>query len=213
MDQRIRSLEAQLGEIVDMADMIHDGLDDTRNGYEELRRNLADFSLSLDNLYCLASLDSGKTMGGWEDEIHISHQIVSCLSAKAQLFDEKLVRVHLDIEDAVLTCNPDLTRSIWDNLLDNALKYTKEMGHVTISVHSNDHFVLVTFQDDGIGIPYDAVPNMFDRYWRGESAQDVPGLGLGLAVVKEATLALKGEVDFQSEPGKGTTVRIQLPIR
>ena len=116
------------------------------------------------------------------------------------------------MEDLPISGNPDLTRAIWENLLDNAIKYTDEGGYVWISVNKNGDYVQIVFRDDGRGIPDEALPHIFERYTQFGDSSQPGGLGLGLAVVKEAALALNGDVFCSSEPGKGTTVQVRLPM-
>ncbi len=98
------------------------------------------------------------------------------------------------------------------NLLDNALTYTPPGGSISVSAAQIDSQIVFTITDTGRGIPAQYLQSVFDKYFRipGTSAQG--GSGLGLAIVKEIVTAHGGTVQCESDPGKQTTFRIQLPI-
>jgi len=100
------------------------------------------------------------------------------------------------------------------NLISNALKYTHEKGTITVYVGNiyNDIYVKVT--DTGIGIPAEALPRVFERFYRVDKARsrDLGGTGLGLSIAKEIVEAQGGTISISSEVGKGTEVTARLPI-
>jgi PAS domain S-box-containing protein len=98
------------------------------------------------------------------------------------------------------------------NLLNNAITHTPAGGKVTLSAAAGDDRVTLTVADTGVGIPAEYLPHVFDRFLRIPGRSEETGTGLGLAIVKEIVAAHKGEVTCQSEPGKGTTFRIALPV-
>jgi signal transduction histidine kinase len=106
------------------------------------------------------------------------------------------------------------------NVVENAVKFTPAGGTVTVDVHpatgpAGRPAVMVVVADTGMGIPADALPHVFDRFFRAANAQSevVPGTGLGLAIVREIVQAHGGEVTVSSVLGEGTTFRIALPAR
>ena len=102
---------------------------------------------------------------------------------------------------------------IFRNLLTNAIKFTMS-GMVRLDVWAEDVHVLVKVQDEGIGIPEEALPNLFQRFYRTKTAVErgIAGTGLGLYMVKESVENYNGEIQVDSEIGKGTTFLIRLPI-
>jgi signal transduction histidine kinase len=101
-----------------------------------------------------------------------------------------------------------------DNLISNALKFSARDATVTVSLRQADGWVNVEVIDTGDGIPLVEQERLFDRFARSESAIDrgVPGAGLGLAVVKAIVEAHDGSVELESALGRGTTVRLRLPL-
>jgi len=99
------------------------------------------------------------------------------------------------------------------NLVDNAVKYTPEGGSVTVRVHEPDHgHVEIDVVDTGVGIPPADLPRITERFYRVDKARsrELGGTGLGLAIVKHLVVAHNGLLRIESEPGRGTTVRVWL---
>ena len=123
-----------------------------------------------------------------------------------------------------LTCNcdediPPVTgdkeklQQVLINILANAVKYTPDGGEIGITAKAEPNFVAITVKDNGMGIPKEDQPRIFERFYRVEKARtsDTGGTGLGLAIAKEIVDAHGGSISLESEPGKGTTVCVRLP--
>ncbi|WP_198672945.1 sensor histidine kinase [Algoriphagus litoralis] len=102
---------------------------------------------------------------------------------------------------------------IFNNLLDNANKYSRESPLIRVEAWEEGDQILVSIQDQGIGMSKDALKKIFDKFYRVPTGNvhDVKGFGLGLSYVKTMLEAHKGEIHVQSEPGKGSTFTINLP--
>ncbi len=109
--------------------------------------------------------------------------------------------------------HPDLFGELLDALLDNALKYSAAGTPVVVRVGCEAGSGWVEVEDRGCGIAAEDVPHLFRPFFRSESARrrGVPGVGLGLAVAARVAAALGGAIAVESEPGKGTRVRVRLP--
>ena len=111
------------------------------------------------------------------------------------------------------TADPMHLCNILSNLLENAVKYSGDSVHITITGASDGHRFTLTVADNGIGIPPAEQARVFDKFYRSASLPDrsVPGIGLGLSYVKLLVEAHGGTVDLQSQPGQGTTVTVTIP--
>jgi two-component system phosphate regulon sensor histidine kinase PhoR len=101
------------------------------------------------------------------------------------------------------------------NLVDNAVKYTPEGGRVTVQAQkAADGQIEVDVIDTGIGIPPADLPRITERFYRVDKARsrELGGTGLGLAIVKHLVFAHGGQLHIESKPGRGTTVRVTLPV-
>ena len=105
-------------------------------------------------------------------------------------------------------------REILDNLIDNAIKYTPDGGTVTVSWQCDKPTCQISVKDTGIGIKPDDQRRVFERFYRVDKARsrELGGTGLGLAIVKHLAQSFGGKVGVTSEPGKGSTFTVELPV-
>ena len=105
-------------------------------------------------------------------------------------------------------------RQVFANLLDNAIKYTPRGGRVSLTVRREGGYAVLDVTDNGIGIPADALGQVFKRFYRvdGSRSREGGGAGLGLSIVKSICVAHGAEVEVRSAPGAGSTFRIRQPL-
>jgi|GEM_PF-2687458 len=108
--------------------------------------------------------------------------------------------------------NEEMIYSVFKNLVENAIKFTMS-GMVRVDAGTENGMVAVTVRDEGIGIPEEAHPNLFKRFYRAQTAVErgIAGTGLGLYMVKEAVEKHNGTIEVRSVEGQGTTFTIRLP--
>jgi len=111
--------------------------------------------------------------------------------------------------------DPDRIQQIIINIINNAIKYTPEGGEITVYVGRLYNEVYTKITDNGIGIPEEDLPRIFERFYRVDKARsrDLGGTGLGLAISKEITEAHGGSISLTSQKGKGTEVSVNFPIK
>lgn len=97
------------------------------------------------------------------------------------------------------------------NLLENGIKYGKEKGTITLSVKQNEEATILSVKDNGIGIPEEALPHIFDRFYRVDASRTRNGSGLGLSIVKWIVETHQGTIDVHSKLGHGTEFIISVP--
>jgi signal transduction histidine kinase len=105
-------------------------------------------------------------------------------------------------------------RELLTILIDNSLKYSDPGGHVDVSVRGIGGKALIEVRDNGRGIPREALPRIFERFYRADKARsrELGGAGLGLAIAKWTAETHKGSIRIDSEMGRGTTVTVELPL-
>ena len=127
---------------------------------------------------------------------------------------EVTINCHLNREPVYIIGNPDRVDQLLINLTENAIKYNKPGGSVTVQVFANEQEANVTISDTGIGIAEENLPRLFERFYRvdkGRSRQ-MGGTGLGLAIVKHIVRSMNGEIEVHSKLGEGTEFLVTLPL-
>lgn len=109
--------------------------------------------------------------------------------------------------------NEDDLRKAIENIIENAVKYTKENGVVSVIIGEKQDFATITVSDTGIGIPRESLSNLFHDFYRSPNAKEFAehGTGLGLSIVKRIIQEHNGRIFLASELGKGTTIKLFLP--
>jgi signal transduction histidine kinase len=135
-------------------------------------------------------------------------------NVQAQVAEKDLqltVEIQPDLPPACL--QPDQVKSIWANLISNAIKYTPPSGQVTIRLRQEDGELLGQVQDSGIGIPDEAIDSLFTEFFRAKNVKslNIPGTGLGLAIIKQIIEKAGGEIWVESQVGQGSTFSFRLP--
>ncbi len=191
---------------------------------EDMRKYFLDMVLSesdrmqriVSDLLVLSRLDNKRTK--WNVESFDLSQSVRHL-CEVMHTDLETHRHTLTLDAAEdlpeITADRQRIEQVIINVMSNAIKYTPEGGQIRVSVQRNDDRSLrVAVTDNGIGIPAEDIPHLFERFYRVEKSrtQDAGGTGLGLAIAKELAEAHGGSISVESTVGKGTTVTIVLPV-
>ena len=159
------------------------------------------------------SMERRKTFRLHPEEVNLKELIVS-LVEQHQLKADKPAQITLEIEPETLTIVVDRTHfsNIISNLIDNAVKYSKERADITIRCRQTEQTVTISIADRGIGIPLDKQKHIFDKFYRVPTGNlhNVKGYGLGLFYVKSMVEKHGGTITVKSEPGKGSIFTITL---
>ncbi|MBU9710904.1 cell wall metabolism sensor histidine kinase WalK [Evansella tamaricis] len=124
-----------------------------------------------------------------------------------------LFKIKVPSKDVFIIGDRDKLTQLMDNILSNAVKYSPEGGTISCVVKEEKERVIVTIKDEGVGIPKENIPYVFDRFYRVDKARsrNLGGTGLGLAIAKEIVLAHGGNIWVSSDWGKGTAISFSLP--
>ncbi len=116
-------------------------------------------------------------------------------------------------KDFVIFADEKKFNILLKNLVENAIKYNKQNGKVNVSAYSKDGYSYIVVEDTGIGIPKEALPLIFERFYRVDKSRsrNIGGTGLGLSIVKHITESHNGKVSVESEFGKGSKFIVKIP--
>ncbi len=161
----------------------------------------------------LSQLDEGSSYQWQQANLFaIAAEVTGSLEHFAE---EKQVRLTLEGSDTMLRGVPELLQGIVYNLTDNAIKYNRPGGSVTVTVSRQKDEAVLTVNDTGIGIPEGEQDRIFERFYRVDKSRskEVGGTGLGLSIVKHAAFLHKAAIDVTSQLGAGTTIQVRFPIQ
>jgi signal transduction histidine kinase len=143
----------------------------------------------------------------------VSNLMEDVLEIYRLLAEEKRIEIKTDLADPCYAdVDPNRVQQALANLIDNAVKYTPEGGSITVACEQADQSIKVSVEDNGIGIPPEEQPRIWDRLYRGDKSRGQRGLGLGLSLVKAVVQAHGGQVTVRSVPGSGSEFTVKLPI-
>ena len=162
-------------------------------------------------LLTLARADAGQTLE--RRTVELDAVLLEAVTEMRRLSAHHRVAVD-DVEPISVEGDRDRLKQLVLILLDNALKYTPEAGQVRISLGRSGGLATLAVRDDGIGIPAEALPHVFERFYRADPARgrDPGGTGLGLSIARWIVEQHGGEISIQSTVGSGTTVTASLPF-
>ncbi len=146
------------------------------------------------------------------------HEVIQSAIEKIHLqVDQKNGKLNADLsakKSIILADKVHITNIIF-NLLDNALKYSKELPNITVSTENISHGILLSVKDDGIGISKENAKKIFDQFYRVSTGNvhNIKGFGLGLSYVKAIVIKHGGQISVESELNKGSTFKIYLPFK
>jgi PAS domain S-box-containing protein len=180
-----------------------------------IERQTAHLGRLVDDLLDVSRITSGK-IALRKEPLDLVTLLSSAVEASRPAFEGRGQHLQVTLPATPLMVEGDLTRlsQVLLNLLNNAAKYTPERGHVWVSAKGDHGDIVIRVRDDGIGIPAELLPRVFDLFAQGERALDRAegGLGIGLTLVRQLVHMHGGRVDASSAgPGQGSEFAVRLP--
>ena len=165
------------------------------------------------DLLQLSNIDYNKAK--WtRKEVSLKEILKGSISKLEILAREKQQKILCEIEDELpmISADKDGIEQVILNILSNAIKYTDNNGQIKVVAISDEDYIKLTVEDNGIGIPNEDQGRIFERFYRVEKgrSRDLGGTGLGLSIAKEIIEAHEGTIELFSKNGEGTTVEVKL---
>jgi two-component system phosphate regulon sensor histidine kinase PhoR len=183
--------------------------------FETMEKHSNRLNLLVEDVLSLARLEAS------DARLHLEEvKVAECLKTIARDWEKKFaakqIRWELAVPDDLPSIRADEGRlqEVVYNLLENAVKYSRESGSIRVSATRENSSVRISVSDNGIGISARDLPRIFERFYRVDKARSraVGGTGLGLSIVKHIAQLHGGVAEAQSKLGAGTTVSVLLPI-
>lgn len=165
----------------------------------------------VDSLLLMTKLENNEVLTGNSIDIDT---VVRALCEKEDKGCSKNHHIHYDIQPDLLPVMGDAEylSDALKQIMDNACRFTPAGGKIEVKVVTGDDCIQIEIRDSGPGIPQDALPYIFETFWRQDTAHSTPGFGLGLPIAQKIIEQHGGGLTVESEPGQGTTVRVNLPM-
>jgi heavy metal sensor kinase len=202
-------LHLELEGIIQNRELSPEVADQIGSALEETQR----LSSIVESLLVISRLDAG--------DMHIERVVLDLgelASSTAEqmklLAEEKAIEMHCNVDSAVyVEGDGSRLKQVIVNLVDNAIKYAPEGGQVEIKVFADQEQASLEITDNGVGISAEALPHVFERFYRADKARsrDSGGVGLGLAIVKAICTAHRAEITIASKEGKGSRFTVTMP--
>jgi PAS domain S-box-containing protein len=188
--------------------------DAQRNFLNISYKNLLKLEKNIDNLLSLAELGIRKPAYTFEPIDLVKTVQFSCSTVDPLAKEYQIeLETQLPKEPLIIDGVADKLDQLFDNLLTNAVKYNHRGGKIMITLAENDRFAFTRIMNTGIGISHQSMSEVFTRYFQENKKPlgEFKGLGIGLSLVQEVVKLHQGEVQIESEPGKGTVFSVMLP--
>ena len=179
------------------------------------KRNIDRLSRLINDVLDFQRLDAGK-MTFHMQEGAIDRTVEDAYNTMQPFAAKRGIHLTVEIEPGLPPVEFDSDRivQVITNLISNGIKFTPEGGDIRVRVHRRGEHVLIQVSDTGLGIPPEALPRVFERFYRvSRPGKEIQGTGLGLPIVSRIVTGHGGRIDVESEPNKGTTFTVWLPIK
>jgi len=184
--------------------------------YDVLVEQSERLSLLIDNILDFSKIEEGKKEFDFA-MVEISSLVLEIVTAIQDQVRHKDFNIQLEIEESLPLIKADRAAlaQATTNLIDNAIKYSGDSRNIIVRIFAEHPYLMILIKDFGIGIRKEEINKVFERFYRGgdELTRKVKGSGLGLTLVKQIVEVHNGNIDVESEPGKGSTFSIRLPVQ
>lgn len=164
------------------------------------------------SMLILARLESNPTLDLTRQQVNTL--ILGAADSMQEQAAAKSITLETDLDDELLAIQSDYTllSNALTRVLENAIEFTPEGGHIQVRASKEQHHAVITIRDNGIGIHKEDLPHIFTHFYRADKARTDRRSGLGLTIAKKIIETHNGRITIQSQPGHGTAVTIYLPL-
>lgn len=206
-------LKTPLTSISGISDMLMNGIvapEDIKGFAGDINKESARLITLVNDIIKLSELDEGAYSTETDEKVDLLKTAAVVKERLEAIAAKKNVKIAVTGEDAEITGGESLVFEMLYNLCDNAVKYNKENGNVTVSVGTSEGAPFVTVKDTGIGIPPEYTDRIFERFFRVDKSRskESGGTGLGLSIVKHIAMSLGADIRVESTVGKGTEITV-----
>ena len=177
---------------------------------EKILFNTKRLSELVGNVLLLSKIDN-QAIPKNEKKFRLDEQIRQSIMQLETKWTEKDIELDVELERTEFIGNATLLIHVWDNLINNAIKFNNQGGTVKLRLSSNADRVTFTIEDNGPGVSEDAIKHIFDKFYQADSSHRQEGNGLGLALVKRIVDLYEGDINAENLPDTGCRFTVVLP--
>lgn len=163
------------------------------------------------NILKLTKLENQTTVGK-KVRFSLDEQIRNILLILESEWSKKNINLDIELEDVIYVGNPELMGQVWQNVINNAIKFTPENGTIKVQLFRGELGVVVKISDNGPNISPEMQKKIFDKFYQGDRSRSTEGNGLGLALVKRILDLCKGKISVENLYEGGVCFKIELPF-
>jgi PAS domain S-box-containing protein len=179
---------------------------------EKIKNSVKHLNTLLEDFLSLGKLEEGK-IGTHFHEFSLEQLIRDTLEEMDTTLKQGQQLIYTNTCNNLISSDKNLIRNILFNLVSNAIKFSDINSPIRIHSKSNEGFIYVSVEDEGVGISDEDKELLFSSFFRGKNVINIQGTGLGLHIVKRYIDLLGGSIDLKSELNKGTTVIFSIPLK
>ena len=179
---------------------------------QKILYNTGRLSKLVGNILLLSKVDN-QGIRTHDSTYRLDEQIRQCLLALEPKWTQMESEFDVNLEPVMYTGNENLMIHVWSNLMENAIKYGPQGGLISLKLVQRENTITFTIDDEGPGIPQEALPHIFGRFYQADSSRKAEGHGLGLALVKKIVTLSGGTIRAENLPQGGARFTVQLPFR
>ena len=206
-------IKTPIAAITGFTEILLDGSIDENERQEYLKvinKESMRISRLCENMLHMSRLDSQVIVSSMQ-KIRLDEQLRKCIILLTEKWSDKEIDFSIDLEEVSILSDYDMLQQVWINLIDNAIKYSREHCKIDISVKRlNDKSLKVSISDNGIGIEEGKLHRIFDKFYQCEESHKKSGSGLGLSISKRIVELLNGTIECKSKKDSGTTFEVTL---
>ena len=144
------------------------------------------------------------------DKFSLDDQLREAIILLEPKLEQKNILVTINVDNFLIESSKELLMSVWINLLDNAIKFTRENGEIIVTLKKSDKKAIIIVSDNGIGMKEEELEHIFDRFYQADTSHSSDGNGLGLSLVKGIIDKVHGKMTVESIVNEGTKFIIEL---
>ena len=210
-------LKTPIGAVSLLSEALQDAVDDpvmVKKFAANLQRDSSRLASLVQDIIQLSRLQSAESVAK-ANQIDLSAVVAEAVERNHFLAETKRIRMKVDApRGQMIYGDHEMLSTALKNLIENAILYSEEGSQVGVGLRTIDGIAEISVADNGLGIPLDEQPRIFERFYRVDASRSrqTGGTGLGLSIVKHVAMNHRGEVRLFSQPGLGSTFTLRLPV-